>query len=189
MSKDTDDFKVDGLTHKQRLFCYEYLVDTNATKAAERAGYSKKTARQIGTQNLSKLVIKRKIDELMRDRIKRTEITADKVMAGLSRLGFSDIRGVFGKGDELLKPSQLDDDTAASIQSIKVVTRPTGEEDDYGNKIIENVHEIKLVEKRGPLELMGRHLGMFSGEDNKTPPEINIVINRPNANKPDDTPG
>lgn len=35
----------------------EYLIDLNATQAAIRAGYSPKTARQIGEQNLTKLDI------------------------------------------------------------------------------------------------------------------------------------
>lgn len=46
------------MTDKQRRFCDEYLVDMNATQAAIRAGYSKRTARQIGNQNLSKFDIK-----------------------------------------------------------------------------------------------------------------------------------
>jgi len=43
-----------GLTPKQRLFVAEYLKDFNATQAAMRAGYSKKTAYSIGQENLKK---------------------------------------------------------------------------------------------------------------------------------------
>jgi phage terminase small subunit len=42
------------LTAKQRRFVQEYLIDLNATQAAIRAGYSKNSARQVGTENLSK---------------------------------------------------------------------------------------------------------------------------------------
>ncbi len=42
------------LTPRQRRFVDEYLIDLNASKAAVRAGYSQKTARQIGSENLSK---------------------------------------------------------------------------------------------------------------------------------------
>ncbi|MDP0070209.1 terminase small subunit, partial [Glaesserella parasuis] len=45
------------LTDKQQRFVEEYLIDLNATQAAIRAGYSADTARQIGAENLSKLVI------------------------------------------------------------------------------------------------------------------------------------
>ena len=42
------------MTAKQKRFCDEYLIDLNATQAAIRAGYSKKAARQVGNENMSK---------------------------------------------------------------------------------------------------------------------------------------
>ena len=51
------------MTPKQRRFADEYLIDTNGTQAAIRAGYSKKSARQIADQLLSKLDIRQYIDE------------------------------------------------------------------------------------------------------------------------------
>ena len=45
------------LTPKQARFVQEYLIDANAAQAAIRAGYSAKTAREIGHQNLTKLHI------------------------------------------------------------------------------------------------------------------------------------
>ena len=51
------------MTDKQRKFADEYLVDCNATQAAIRAGYSKKTAYSIGDENLKKPEIKKYIDE------------------------------------------------------------------------------------------------------------------------------
>ena len=51
------------MTAKQKRFCEEYIVDCNATQAAIRAGYSKKTAKQIGQENLTKPDLKKYIDE------------------------------------------------------------------------------------------------------------------------------
>ena len=42
------------LTDKQQRFVEEYLIDLNATQAAVRAGYSEKTAAEIGSENLRK---------------------------------------------------------------------------------------------------------------------------------------
>mgnify|MGYP001173695282 FL=1 len=53
------------LTAKQRRFIDEYLIDLNATQAAIRAGYSKKTAYSIGEQNLKKLEVQKQIQERM----------------------------------------------------------------------------------------------------------------------------
>jgi phage terminase small subunit len=54
------------LTAKQRRFVQEYLIDLNATQAAIRAGYSKKSACAIGLENLGKPMIKQAIDERLK---------------------------------------------------------------------------------------------------------------------------
>ena len=53
------------LTVKEENFCHEFIKDFNATKAAERSKYSKNSARQIGSENLSKPYIKNRIAELL----------------------------------------------------------------------------------------------------------------------------
>ena len=68
------------LTPKQQRFVDEYLIDLNATQAAIRAGYSPKTARQIGEQNLSKLDIQQAIEQAKAERSERTKITQDDVL-------------------------------------------------------------------------------------------------------------
>lgn len=74
------------LTPKQKTFVQEYLVDLNATQAAIRAGYSAKTARQVGAENLSKPVIQEFIQAAMNKRSERTEITADYVLYGIKAI-------------------------------------------------------------------------------------------------------
>ena len=69
-----------GLTPKQLRFIEEYLIDLNATQAAIRAGYSKKTARQMGTENLSKPAIQSALQKAMDARSERTAITQDYVL-------------------------------------------------------------------------------------------------------------
>ena len=64
------------MTDKQRIFCDEYLIDLNATQAAIRAGYSKRTANRIGTENLSKPVIKEYIATRMAE--KQSALIADQ---------------------------------------------------------------------------------------------------------------
>ena len=51
------------LTPKQKVFADYYIETGNATEAAIKAGYSKKTARVIGTENLTKPALKQYIDE------------------------------------------------------------------------------------------------------------------------------
>ena len=64
------------MTAKQKIFCDEYLIDLNATQAAIRAGYSKKTARKIGQENLTKPDIKQYIEKRMAE--KESQLIADQ---------------------------------------------------------------------------------------------------------------
>lgn len=64
------------MTAKQQRFCDEYLIDLNATQAAIRAGYSKKTAKSIGQENMTKPDLKAYIDKRMAE--KESELIADQ---------------------------------------------------------------------------------------------------------------
>ena len=77
------------LTPKQKAFVDEYLIDLNATQAAIRAGYSTKTARKIGQENLTKPDIQTEIQKRIKDRKKRTEITQDFVLNELYAIASS----------------------------------------------------------------------------------------------------
>jgi phage terminase small subunit len=77
---------VTKLTAKQARFVDEYLVDLNATQAAVRAGYSKRTARQTGAENLSKPYIAAAIAERQEIRAERTEVTQDYVVENLAEV-------------------------------------------------------------------------------------------------------
>lgn len=146
-----------ALTPKQGAFVREYLIDLNATQAAIRAGYSAKTAYSMGEENLRKPEIAAAVAEAQAARAKRTEITADRVLKELARIGFADVRKLFGD-DGLQSPTEMDDETAAAVQSVEVVVRRTpGDE-----KNVEHIHKIKLNDKLGALTQIGRHLGMFT---------------------------
>lgn len=80
------------LTAKEERFVQEYLADLNATQAAIRAGYSQKTARQIGAENLSKPVIQAAIAVAQAERARRTEITADRALREAWSIATGDAR-------------------------------------------------------------------------------------------------
>ncbi|EKY3902111.1 terminase small subunit [Enterobacter hormaechei] len=80
----------DGLTAQQRLFVAEYLKDGNATQAAIRAGYSKKSAEQIGYQLLQKTSVAQAIAQQQKASIERTIGSADEVLAQMWQLATFD---------------------------------------------------------------------------------------------------
>lgn len=142
------------MTDKQAAFVREYLVDGNATQAAIRAGYSPRTANRIASENLSKPDIATAIVEAQGERAERTLITADRVLLELARLGMSDPRKLFDER-RLKCPQEWDDDTAAAIASIEVVTRSAGDDE------IEYVHKVRLWDKNSALEKIAKHLGLY----------------------------
>lgn len=75
-----------ALTNKQRRFVEEYLIDLNATQAAIRAGYSEKTAEQVGYQLLQKTSVKQAIDEALAKRSEKAERKAADVLADVQEL-------------------------------------------------------------------------------------------------------
>lgn len=68
------------LTKKQSMFVKEYIVDFNATRAAIEAGYSKKTARQIACENLTKPYIQKAIVKELGKHTEKLDIDVDNVL-------------------------------------------------------------------------------------------------------------
>ncbi len=148
-----------ALTPKQQAFAREYLIDLNATKAAIRAGYSAKNADKIGSELLGKTRVKAEIQAAMDKRAEKVELTSERVLTEIGKLAFADIRKVFDERGNLLPVHMLPDEIAASVSSIEVVTKniPGSEPAE-----VEHVSKIKFWDKRGSLELLGKHLKLFT---------------------------
>lgn len=75
------------LTPKQKMFCKEYLVDLSATNAAKRAGYSKKTATEIGYENLTKPHIQKYIKKQMDKRFESVDLSVEYILDSIHEIG------------------------------------------------------------------------------------------------------
>ena len=75
------------LAPKQAAFVNEYLIDLNATQAAIRAGYSKRTAKSIGQRLLTFVDVQSALQKAQDARVKRTEINQDSVLENIVRIG------------------------------------------------------------------------------------------------------
>ena len=163
-----------NLTPKQQKFVEEYLIDLNATQAAIRAGYSELTAGSIGHENLKKPEIQAALTEARARLAEKTEITPERVLKEYGRIAFLDVRKTFDLDGNLIPIHELDDDTAAAIAGLEVeVKRVAGEADEelegqpHGGALkrqfgsTARIHKIKLSDKKGALDSIARHLGMF----------------------------
>ena len=75
-----------AMTAKMQRFCDEYLIDLNATQAAIRAGYSEKTARAIGAENLTKPDIQEYITRRMAEKDAALIADQDEVLKYLTQV-------------------------------------------------------------------------------------------------------
>jgi phage terminase small subunit len=149
------------LTPKQERFCEEYLVDFNASAAARRAGYSEHTAGKIGLENLQKPAISERISTIRKERSEVVQVDAIKVLTELCKLGFSNMADFVRSqpdGSIVTDFSQLTRDQAAAITEVVVEEYMDGRGDDA--RPVKRT-KFKLADKRGALELIARHLGMF----------------------------
>ena len=135
------------LTDKQKRFAEEYLIDLNATQAAIRAGYSEKTANEIGSQNLAKLDISEYINQKLEEISDKTIADVEEVMRYLT--------------------SVMRREHKESV----VVTVKTHKSwyDKQGKRKIEDTEEAQIVEIPAKLsdsnkaaELLGKRYGLFT---------------------------
>lgn len=156
------------LSEKQKKFCREYQIDLNATQAAIRAGYSKKTANEQGARLLANVSIQAFMKTLIDAQVKRTEITADMVIKELAKVGFANLQDYVKAGFSIEDIQELERDHAAAIESIRV--KQTG--GDYPSTEI----NFKLHDKISALEKLGRHLGIFEKDNEQSKTDNNITF-------------
>lgn len=172
------------ITAKQKRFVDEYLVDLNATQAAIRAGYSKKTAQEQSARLLSNVMVQQRVQDQMKAREQRTGITQDRVLQELARIAFFDIRKLYNTDGSLKRPDELDDDAAAVLSGVDV-TEMGGNDGP-----VTFTKKAKVFDKTAALTLAMRHLGMLkdkvehSGEIKN--PELKLVLNGTQPASPPD---
>jgi phage terminase small subunit len=111
------------MTPKQKLFVAEYQIDLNATKAAERAGYSRKTANEQGARLLANVSVSSAIAKEHSKRIEKLEITADRVLRELALIGFSNMLDYIAVGENgaiRVDLSELTREKAAAISEVTI---------------------------------------------------------------------
>ena len=151
-----------GWTLNQRLFVKEYLKDRNATQAAIRAGYSKKTAWCQGQVLLDKPHVQKAIAQEIEQKTKKLDITAERVLSEMARLAFAQMGGfVRLEGNTaIIDFSETTKDDMAALAEITQDEYVEGRGDDS-----ERVRKtkIKLHDKKGALDTLMKYLKLMDG--------------------------
>lgn len=113
------------LTLKQKRFCEYYAQTGNATESAVKAGYSKKTARVIGQENLLKPALKNYIQKLSKPKEERRIMSIQERQEWLTRIISGEIKEKDlivqdGKAFEVERPVKIDTILRASEQLNKM---------------------------------------------------------------------
>lgn len=143
------------LTPRQARFVAEYLVDLNGTKAAIRAGYSPNGADVHAARLLGNARIAAAVAEGQAKRLQKIELKSDAILRELLRLAMSDTRKLYHEDGSLKLPHEWDDDTAAAVSGVEVV------ETNIGELATKMTKKVRLWDKKGALELLGKHLVLF----------------------------
>lgn len=154
------------LTAKQKKFCDEYLVDLNGTAAYLRAGY--KARGNSAEVNASKLLRNTKVQEYIQERMKhrekRTEITQDRVLQELAKIGFADIKDYLSFRTEQIKVAEDEEGNSLYRYQHVIELKPSDQVEGVVISEVKHTREgiaFKLHDKVSALEKIGKHLGMF----------------------------
>ncbi|MEO5859164.1 MAG: terminase small subunit [Pyrinomonadaceae bacterium] len=131
------------LNDKQKKFAHEYLACLNASKAALAAGYSPKTAYQIGFENLRKPHIRRYIDE----RLNATVLGKQEVLTLLSRQATADIADLFGEDGSIDIEKVRDRRYSHLVESFRI----------NDGKV-----EVKLIDRQNAAIQLGKFHKLFT---------------------------
>jgi phage terminase small subunit len=121
------------LAPKQERFIEEYLKDLNATQAAIRAGYSKRTAKSQGQRLLTKADVLARIEDLKKERSEKAQVDADWVLQNLIKVA----------------------DMAMKAEPVMTYDHQAQELVETGEYTFDSTGANKA------LELIGKHIGMF----------------------------
>lgn len=150
---------VKGLEPRQAAFVREYVVDFNGTQAAIRAGYAVSGAATAAARLLTNHKVAIEVAKAVQRRERRTEVTADRVVLELARLGFLDPRKLFAEDGRIKPVSEWGDDIAAAIASVEVEELFEGRGDE--REMVGHLKKVRFWDKGRALDILAKHTGVY----------------------------
>jgi phage terminase small subunit len=169
---------VDKLTLKQRVFCFEYVLDFNGKRAAQVAGYSESSAVVLASKLLKNPLVIKFIDQLQRQYMQKSTLTKERIMKEVEYNALRDVIDLCDKEgiirlDDL---SKMPESIRRCIDGIKVRQHY----DDNG-QVAGQTFELKLTSKLGAIELAMKHFGMLAPAEHN----VNVSMDWDKAYKKD----
>lgn len=173
------------LAPRQEMFVREYLIDLNATQAAVRAGYSKKTAMVQGCRLLRNAHVQEAIAKAKAARADRLEITADRVLQEIALLAFFRPEYAYNtlEGGELqMKTFEEMGKWSGAIAEVKedrIIKEVTGTKNKPDSTMVLNdKRTLKFHDKSGNLKTLCEYLGILKNQAPALPQNLTVIIER-----------
>ncbi len=142
-------------------FAEEYIVDKKVTASAVRAGYAEKGAAQAGSAAMKDPEVIAYIEYRLKQLANRANVTAERVLAEYAKIAFANVGDLYDAEGALVPVHELDEDVTAAIGSIEVASLRLGDKDPKKAGARSVTTKIKMNDKKGALDSIARHLGMF----------------------------
>lgn len=153
------------LTPRQEKFAQQYVLTGNASEAYRKAYPKsvkwKENAVASNASTLLKLTkVSQRVDELRKKVDEKFDISAERLLKEQAAIALFDFRRLFGDDGKLLKPSEMPDDVAAAVSSVKVMTKRIGEEEEV-------ITELKLWNKNTSLDSLFKNKGLYEKDNSQ----------------------
>lgn len=149
-----------NLNPQQELFCYEYLKDRNQTKAYIRAGYSENGAQQNASNLMLSHFVRARINELIKEQLDKIKIDVGFVLREILNSASIDISDAYDTNGNLLPINDMPEPLRKAIIQIETEELFDGRGKDREH--IGTAKTIKIQDRLKALELLGKHLKMFT---------------------------
>jgi phage terminase small subunit len=149
-----------ALNPKQLKFCQLYIKTGNATKAAQGAGYSEKTADVQGSTLLRNPKIRKHLEKYWNKAAETTSITSADIIAELKKIGFAQITDYVsfnGVGVSMKDSAELPPEKVGAISEV------SSSDTKYGVNV-----RFKLHDKIAALEKIARLMGLITDKIDHT---------------------
>lgn len=172
------------MTDKQKRFCEEYVIDSNGTQAAIRAGYSPDTANAISSENLTKPYIKEYIQKLQDEISERNKITVDECVQILAKLARFDISDLYDENGNLKNIHEMDVDARLSLEGVETDTKIAfGKEGEgIGHTITK---KVRISNRKQAIDMLMKHLGGYREDNAQKQTLINVLPINPLSDEPE----
>jgi phage terminase small subunit len=171
------------LTPKQKIFCHEYIIDWNKARAARAAGYSERTAKQIGNENFTKPYLQQYVDFIKHDYEAESGITKLRQLNELAKIAYSNISHLHDNWIELTDWEEIKKNNPNCLAAVEIIDTKTEtkkyktDSDDEMETEVEYV-KLKLYPKIPAIAEINRMQGYHAPEKLKVDQSI-IVKEQP----------